>query len=139
MTDLGHWKTDIEIPEDPFGFIYIITNLKLGKHYVGKKQMKSVKKMPPLKGKKNKRHKDVQTDWKTYTGSSNDLNADIEKYGKENFTFTILRFCENKWSMAYHETKLQFQYDVLVSENFYNGIINCRIGKAPKGSILDHG
>lgn len=136
MNDFGHWIPIPGITEDTFGFIYQITNLTTNKSYVGKKQMKSIKKMPPLKGKKNKRHKEVETDWRTYTGSSNELNADIEKYGKENFKFEILRLCNSKWELAYYETKYQFQLDVLVSENFYNGIINCRIGKAPKGHII---
>lgn len=135
MNDFGHWNIT-EIPESAYGFIYKITNLANNKSYIGKKQMKSVKKMPPLKGRKNKRHKEVETDWRTYTGSSNELNADIEKYGKENFKFDILQFCNSKWELAYYESKIQFQLDVLVSENYYNGIINCRIGKAPKSHII---
>lgn len=135
MNDFGHWNIT-EIPDSAYGFIYKITNLANNKSYIGKKQMKSVKKMPPLKGRKNKRHKEVETDWRTYTGSSNELNADIEKYGKENFKFDILQFCNSKWELAYYESKIQFQLDVLVSENYYNGIINCRIGKAPKSHII---
>jgi hypothetical protein len=27
---------------------------------------------------------------------------------------------------------MQFEKDVLLSEDYYNGIINCRIGKPPK-------
>jgi len=136
MNEFGHWNIT-EIPESAYGFIYKITNLANNKSYIGKKQMKSVKKMPPLKGRKNKRHKEVETDWRTYTGSSNELNADIEKYGKENFKFDILQFCNSKWELAYYESKIQFQLDVLVSENYYNGIINCRIGKAPKSHIIE--
>lgn len=135
MNDFGHWNIT-EIPDSAYGFIYKITNLANNKSYIGKKQMKSVKKMPPLKGRKNKRHKEVETDWRTYTGSSNELNADIEKYGKEKFKFDILQFCNSKWELAYYESKIQFQLDVLVSENYYNGIINCRIGKAPKSHII---
>jgi len=137
MTDLGHWTCDIHIPETPYGFVYKITNLVDGKCYIGKKQMISVKKMPPLKGKKNKGHKEVETDWRAYTGSSNDLNADISKHSKDNFKFQIVRFCTSKWELSYYETKAQFEADVLVSEKFYNGIINCRIGKAPKSHIID--
>ena len=90
--DLGHWQTKLLIDETqlPYGFIYIITNTVTNKKYIGKKQIKSVKKLQPLKGKKNKRHFDIETDWKTYTSSSSDLNADIAKYGKEKFVFEIL-------------------------------------------------
>lgn len=137
MTDFGHWIPKVSVPETPFGFVYCITNLADNKSYIGKKQMMSVKKMPPLKGKKNKRHKIVETDWRTYTSSSNELNDDIKKHGKENFRFEILQFCNSKWELAYYESKIQFQLDVLVSEKYYNGIINCRIGKAPKSHIIE--
>ena len=129
MTDLGHWTHDGVVQEDAYGFIYEITNLINNKKYIGKKQMQSIRKMPPLKGRKNKRHKKVETDWKTYTGSSNELNADIEENGKDKFKFEILQFCNSKSEMSYREAKEQFARDVLLSEGFYNGIINCRIGK----------
>jgi len=127
--DLGHWKTDLVLEDgySPYGFIYIITNKVSGKSYIGKKQIKTIKKFAPLKGKKNKRHFDAETDWKTYTSSSNDLNADILKEGIQNFDFKIVRFCQSKAELAYFETKLQFDNDVLLSDSFYNGIINCRI------------
>lgn len=132
--DLGHWKTNLKIEgltSLPYGFIYVITNTINGKKYFGKKQMKSVKKLKPLKGRKNKRHFDIETDWKSYTSSSNELNADLLKYGKEKFNFEILRFCDSKFELAYYEAKIQFENDVLLKDGFYNGIINCRIGRAP--------
>lgn len=131
--DLGHWTTNLVIEEGklPYGFIYIITNKTNGKRYIGKKQMKSVKKLKPLKGRKNKRHFDIETDWKTYTSSSNELNEDIKKHGINNFNFEIVRLCDSKFELAYYEAKTQFDNDVLLKEGFYNGIINCRIGRAP--------
>jgi len=132
--DLGHWTTNEAFNNDilPYGFIYIITNTLTGKKYIGKKQIKSVKKLKPLKGRKNKRHFDIETDWKTYTSSSNDVNEDIVKIGKDKFKFEIVRFCQSKFELAYFEAKLQFENDVLLKPGFYNGIINCRIGRAPK-------
>jgi Putative endonuclease segE, GIY-YIG domain len=134
--DLGHWQTtlnhDYSSDTIPYGFIYVITNTVTGKKYIGKKQIKSVKKLKPLKGKKNKRHFDVETDWKTYTSSSNDVNEDIVTLGKDKFKFEIVRFCQSKFELAYFEAKLQFENDVLLKPGFYNGIINCRIGRAPK-------
>ena len=132
--DLEHWTTNEAFNNDilPYGFIYIITNTLTGKKYIGKKQIKSVKKLKPLKGRKNKRHFDIETDWKTYTSSSNDVNEDIVKLGKDKFKFEIVRFCQSKFELAYFEAKLQFENDVLLKPGFYNGIINCRIGRAPK-------
>jgi hypothetical protein len=130
MDDLGHWQLKTEfIPNKPYGFIYIITNNINSKKYVGKKQILTNKKRPPLKGKKNKRSNIVETDWKTYTSSSNELNNDIKLYGKENFTFEILKFCSSKSELAYYEAKEQFDREVLLKEDYYNGIINLRIGK----------
>ena len=46
--------------------------------------------------------------------------------------FNILKFCNSKFELSYFEAKIQFEKDVLLNENYYNGIINCRIGKAPR-------
>lgn len=129
MKDLGHWTTTLDVPEDAYGFIYLITNLVSDKKYVGKKQMVSKRRKPPLKGKTRKRICIVESDWKTYISSSNNLVADIEKLGKDKFKFEILRFCENKSQMAYYEAKEQFDREVLLKEEYYNGIINLRLGK----------
>jgi len=129
MNDLGHWTCNIEIPENPYGFIYIITNNVNGRKYVGKKQILTKLKRKPLKGKVNRRISIKETDWKTYTGSSKELNEDMIKFGKSNFSFEILRFCDNKSQMAYFEAKEQFDREVLIKEEYYNGIINLRLGK----------
>ena len=129
MVDLGHWEGILEESTDlPYGFIYKITNLTNDKKYIGKKQCQSIKKRPPLKGKKNKRHEKIETDWKTYTSSSNELNKDLEQLGKNSFKFEILRWCNSKWELSYYEARLQFKEEVLLRNDYYNGIINVRIG-----------
>ena len=137
MDDTGHWDCSIinESTEIPFGFIYLITNKTTNMKYIGKKQCLTVKKRAPLKGKKNKRHETVETDWKIYTSSSRQLNEDIVEYGKDNFTFEIIMFCDSKWQLAYEETKIQFEKEVLLRDDYYNGIINCRIGKRKQTAI----
>jgi hypothetical protein len=132
MLDLGHWQTELEIPAEPFGFIYVITNTVNNKKYIGKKQIITKKKLKPLKGKKNKRIVSAETDWRTYTSSSAELNKDIELLGKQNFTFKIIKFCFSKSELAYYEAKEQFDKEVLLKEDYYNGIINLRIGKIKK-------
>jgi len=133
--DTGHWITSVDIRNDevPFGFIYRITCLCNLKQYIGKKQCKSILKRKPLKGKRNKRHEERETDWRTYTSSSRELNEDIITYGKSNFKFEIIRICESKFELAYFETKLQFEEEVLFREDYYNGIINLRVGKPKNG------
>jgi hypothetical protein len=135
--DLGHWllSEGIIVDENTFGFIYEITNAITGKKYIGKKQCKSKLKRKPLKGNKNKRIEIKESDWKTYTSSSNVLNEDIVKYGKDKFVFKVLRACGSKWELAYFEIKEQIQQNVLLRDDYYNGIINVRIGRPPKNFL----
>ena len=127
MKDLGHWETAIEIPENPFGFLYCITCKLNNRKYLGKKQMLSKRKKPALKGKTRKRSVIIETDWKTYMSSCNELISDIEKYGKENFKFEIIRFCDNKSQLAYFEAKEQFDREVLLKDEYYNQMLNLRL------------
>ena len=129
--DLGHWqlKPQLKWDDNAFGFIYLITNLTNDKKYIGCKMLQKVIKRKPLKGKKNKRHEIVESDWRTYTSSSNELNKDIEWLGKDNFKFEIIDFAYSRSHLKYLEAKYQFDNDVLLNENWYNGIINLRVGK----------
>jgi len=135
--DLGHWQldSDITVTGDFFGFIYEITNTVNNKKYIGKKQCHSRLKRKPLKGKKRNRIDFVDSDWREYTSSSNELNEDIVKYGKDKFIFKIIKICNSKWALAYYEIKEQINKDVLMREDYYNGIINVRIGRVPKGEL----
>ena len=112
-----------------YGFIYRITNLTNGHDYVGRKYFTTIKKRPPLKGKKNKRREVVETDWKTYWGSSPRLQADVETLGKENFTREIIHLCNSRGETNYLEAYYQFTEHVLLRENNYNGIIQIKLGK----------
>ena len=112
-----------------YGFIYRITNKINGHDYIGRKYFTTIKKRPPLKGKKNKRCEIVETDWKTYWGSSPRLQADIDKHGKENFTREIIHLCSSRGETNYLEAYYQFKEDVLLRENNYNGIIQIKLGK----------
>lgn len=111
-----------------YGFIYRITNLITGHDYIGRKYFQSKKKLKPLKGKKNKRIRVVETDWQDYYGSSKRLLKDIEELGKENFTREIIELCDTRGNTNYMEAKIQFDEDVLLREDNYNGIIAIKIG-----------
>lgn len=130
----GHWLLNegVAIDDSTFGFLYEITNKTNNKKYIGKKQCFMRLKRKPLKGKKRNRISSVESTWREYTSSSNELNGDIEKYGKENFEFRIIKTCGSKWELAYEEIKEQILKNVLLRDDYYNGIINVRIGTPPK-------
>jgi len=120
---------------DYIGYVYLINNIINGKKYIGKKQCHSRLKRKPLKGKKRNRIDYIDSDWREYTSSSNDLNNDIKEFGKDKFIFKIIKICNSKWALAYYEIKEQIDKDVLLRDDYYNGICNCRIGKAPKAEL----
>ena len=116
-----------ELPEGTVGFVYLITNLTNNRKYIGKKLAQFKRTKPPLKGRKNKRRTTVESDWREYYGSSDELTADIELIGKENFEREILFYCENKSQLSYIEAREQFNHKVLESDEYYNGHIRVRV------------
>jgi hypothetical protein len=116
------------IPDEYEGFVYLITNLTDNKKYIGKKLARFKTSKPPLKGKKNRRRGNKESDWRDYWGSSDRLQADVENIGKDNFTREILYFCTSRAEMSYLEAKEQFDRRVLETDEYYNGIINVRVG-----------
>jgi len=120
------------IPSEYEGFIYLITNKTNNKKYIGKKLAKFKTTKPPLKGKKNKRRGYKESDWQDYWGSSDRLQADVEALGSQNFTREILFMCHGRGEMSYLEAREQFDRRVLESDEYYNGIINVRVGGSDK-------
>jgi len=120
------------VPEGCIGFVYLITNLITGQKYIGKKLAQFKRTKSPLKGKRLKRRSTVESDWRDYWGSSDRLNADVQALGPENFTREILYYCTSKAEMGYIEAREQFDRRVLESDEYYNGIINVRVGGSDK-------
>lgn len=116
-----------ELDDDVVGFVYLITNLETNRKYVGKKLAKRSK-SKTVKGKKKKVK--VDSDWKTYYGSSKTLLEDVDKFGKQNFCREILHFCYSKSECTYLEAKEQFLRCVLESDEYYNDWIMCRVRKS---------
>ena len=133
-------KEITEIPDEYEGFVYLITNLTNNQKYIGKKLAKFKTTKPPLKGKKNKRRGYKERDWKTYYGSSDRLNADVAKLGEKHFTREILYLCKGRGEMSYIEAREQFDRRVLETDEYYNGIINVRVGGSDKlkQALLEH-
>ena len=125
-------KEITEIPDGYEGFVYLITNLTNNQKYIGKKLAKFKTTKPPLKGKKNKRRGYKESDWQTYWGSSDRLNADVAALGEDNFTREILYLCKGRGEMSYIEAREQFDRRVLETDEYYNGIINVRVGGSDK-------
>jgi hypothetical protein len=130
--DLYQWECYSEPgfnPSDYIGFVYIIFNMENNRYYIGQKKLWFKRVLRPLKGRKRKRHRIVESDWRAYWGSSEELLRDIERLGKHKFRKQIIRLCKSKAEMNYYESKAQFEKDVLLDPLSYNGIINCRISK----------
>ena len=129
-----------EIPDNYIGFVYLITNLTDGKKYIGKKLAKFKKTRPPLKGKKRKRKSLVESDWRDYWGSSEHLLFEVTHLGTAKFSREILYFCTSRAELSYLEAREQFDRKVLETDEYYNGIINCRIGGSVKlrEALLEH-
>lgn len=133
-----------EIPEEYIGFVYIITNLTNNRKYIGKKLAKFAKttvRVVKLKNG-NKRKKrirgKVESDWKDYYGSNDQLQADVAQLGTDKFRRDILYFCKTKAECSYIEAREQFSRRVLESDDYYNGHIQVRVhGSHIKGKQLN--
>lgn len=114
-------------PDGSVGFVYCILNKLDGRSYIGKKNFYFAK-TKQVKGKK-KRVK-VESDWKDYWSSSDELKADVQRLGAENFTREILHLCKTKGELNYLEAHEQFARGVLFSDKYYNSYIMCRIHRS---------
>lgn len=124
-----------EMPESCTGFVYIITNITNDKKYIGKKLArfkKSKSRVVKLKNGNKKRKKvryTVESDWKDYYGSNQELLQDVQVLGADKFSREILYYCTSKAECSYLELIEQIRRRVLESADYYNGIIQVRIHK----------
>lgn len=133
MTWYYHGAIVETLPEDCVGYVYLITCKVNGKKYVGKKlarfsktTYKVVKQKNGIKKKKRIRSK-VDSDWRTYFGSSPELSKDVGLLGEDKFSREILHYCKSKSACSYLEAKEQFDRKVLESKDYYNGHIQVRV------------
>lgn len=85
-----------------YGFIYLTTNLKNNKKYIGKKEI------------------DNRGRWKNYLGSGTLLKKDIELYGKDNFKREILEYANSLEELNELELKYMYKYNAVEDDMFYN-------------------
>jgi Putative endonuclease segE, GIY-YIG domain len=122
-------KEDFKI-DDWEGFVYKITNITNGRMYIGQKRFWSSKlsyKKNPKTGIKKRIRSRVESDWKKYYGSSEELKNDIASIGVENFKREILHFCKSKGMMNYMELKEQMDRNVLIDLTYYNSFVGGKI------------
>jgi len=121
----------VEFTEDliskSFGFVYCITNLSNGRKYIGKKFFtKSGRKQTKGKIKKVR----VTSDWLDYYGSNKELQEDVVKNGADTFHREILYLCATRSECSYRETLEIFSRGALLTEDYYNSWVTCKIHKA---------
>jgi hypothetical protein len=127
-----------EMIGDYVGFVYVITDLNNKKKYVGKKLFNSTRRLAPLKGKTRKRKVTKESDWQDYFGSSDEVKTIVEENGRDSFHREILHLCNSKGEMSYLEAQEQFDRKVLLSDEYYNGIINCKIHRTHVRGLKDN-
>lgn len=122
-----------DIPENAISFVYVITNKSSSKFYIGKKTLFFTRSRK-IKGKKRK--KKIKSDWETYYGSNAQLNEDRNKFGNTIFKREIIRFCLSKGEASYWETKLIFERNALISNQYYNDWVSCRIRRSHLKNLI---
>lgn len=130
MTMNDSWLYNGQVHNEPgeyYGFVYEITNLLSGRKYIGKKFFWSIKRKQVNKVRKRIK---VESDWKEYWSSSDELKSDIERLGKSNFKREIIHLCKNKGTTNYFEAKEQFVKGVLEDkDNWYNSWISVKVSR----------
>ena len=116
--------------EEPYGFIYITTNMCNGKRYLGRKKFSE--------------------DWEYYLGSGAIFKKAIDKYGRDNFKREIIdiAFSENELNQKEYEYSVFL--NVVDSDDWYNLVYGggatsgyhmsdetkLKISKSRKGKLL---
>lgn len=126
------WEEVPDSIEDYEGFVYGILERDTGRRYIGSKLFWKVEKKPPLKGKKNRRWKRKESDWRTYIGSNTELQRKIKK-NPDNYIRYIIRPCRSRTEMRCAEAAVQLDFYFMGKWNdLYNEMINLRV-RIPKG------
>jgi hypothetical protein len=118
---------ETEMIGDYYGFVYLLNNNDTGKFYVGKKFFWSSKILPVTKTRKRRQKTKVESDWKKYYGSNNQLKKEIEEKGVDIISRNILWLCNTKTQCSYYEVVEQINRRVLLSDKYYNDYIGGKI------------
>jgi len=111
------------IPAKSVGFLYKITNINTGEWYIGRKLLTKAA-TKTVKGKKKKTR--VESDWKDYWSSNDEIKA-LAKVNPTHFKREILLFVPTMGAMAYSEEYLLYKSGALFDPKCYNGNIRAKI------------
>jgi len=100
--------------ENKAGFVYIVTNTKENKAYVGMKHFWS---KLTVDGKKYK--KTIESNWSVYKTSNTFLKSDI-KANPDDYIFNILFVCNDEPTLKYMEAKTILALGAMESIWYYN-------------------
>lgn len=98
------------VPPQAIGFLYRLTHITTGKKYLGKKSFFTNRTIRET-GKANRTKSTGPSDWRSYCSSSDTVKTILESEGPGAFTKEIIKIVER--DLAYEETKMLFQADVL--------------------------
>ena len=121
--------------EDYQGFVYVVTEEESGRKYIGKKFFWKPKILPVNSKRKRRKHTRVISDYETYFRYNEMLKVLVEEHGPSFYDRELLQLCKTKGECSYYESKLQFDNEVLLSDEYYNRIINCRINASHVASL----
>lgn len=113
-----------QIPLNSLGFIYLLTYIKTGQKYIGKKILYNTK--IKYVNKKKKKIK-VESNWLSYHSSSPTIESIIELEGYAVFNREILLFCQSKGELLYAEECMLYHYNALLLPNFINDNIRSKV------------
>jgi hypothetical protein len=115
---------DKDIPAKALGFLYKITHVSSGKWYIGRKMLSKAK-TTQSKGVKVKSK--VESGWRDYWSSSQDLLDYVEAEGQDKFTREILLFCDTKACLTLGEEYMLHVTGALFDAKCFNGNIRAKI------------
>ncbi len=106
------------------GFVYIITEVENGMMYIGKKLFWKTKILPITKKRKRRRRTVVKSDWRDYFSSNKTIVEEVSTKSGDAYRREILHLCMSKGECSYKEAREQFDREVLLRDDYRNGIIN---------------
>ncbi len=129
-----------DIPDESIGFVYRITHTPTGKFYIGKKFLKSKRRvkigkreLAKIKLERSELKKSGRlpmskivikdSDWIDYFSSNDEIKEMVASGRGDEFKREVLMFCNSKKSLSYYEVIYQFEYNVLESDNSFNSNI----------------